>query len=268
MADRSPTQSTDGILLVGHGTREERGVREMLSVARLTAERLPGVAVEPCFLELANPMIADGVERLVALGVRRMTVMPLLLFAAGHAKRDIPRAARKTAARHPDLTVHMALPLGCHDKLVELSARRYQEAIDGHERVPDARTLLLMVGRGSHDPEANSDMARFTRLRWERTPVGWHETCYMAMTRPTLGDALPVVARMGFKRVVVQPHLLFEGELAGRVRRDTNQFAQGHPETEWIVTGHLGPHELLIGAIVDRAGEAARSFNPEPSATA
>ncbi|MEE3220587.1 MAG: CbiX/SirB N-terminal domain-containing protein, partial [Planctomycetota bacterium] len=79
-----------GLLLVGHGTRSSRGRDELLTTANAVGSRME-IVVEPAFLELTEPTIDDAVTRLADRGVRRMTVMPLLLFAAGHAKRDIPR---------------------------------------------------------------------------------------------------------------------------------------------------------------------------------
>jgi sirohydrochlorin cobaltochelatase len=107
-----------------------------------------------------------------------------------------------------------------------------------------------MVGRGSYEAEANAEMAKFARLRWESTPVGWHELCFTAMTRPLLYNALPKVAALGYPRVVVQPHLLFSGELLSRVSHEVAAFAASHPNQEYIVTGQLGVHALLAEAIV------------------
>ena len=49
-------------------------------------------------------------------------------------------------------------------------------------------TLLLMIGRGSHDASANAEAWQFARLRWEAEPVGWLEIGYAAMTEPSLGE--------------------------------------------------------------------------------
>src|SRR5258707_5141020 len=96
-----------GLLLVGHGTRDAAGLDEFAVVV----ERVRVAASEPvegCFLELARPTIGEGLARLVDRGVRRVTVVPVLLFAAGHAKRDIPAAVEEAAARHPEITVRQA----------------------------------------------------------------------------------------------------------------------------------------------------------------
>jgi sirohydrochlorin cobaltochelatase len=128
--------------------------------------------------------------------------------------------------------------------------------------------LLLLVGRGSHDPGANSEMARFSRLRWERQRFGWVETCHLAMTWPSLTEGLATAAALAFPRIVVQPHLLFRGELVSRVCEETAAAAARHPEKEWIIARHLGPHELLIAALAERAGLVERaSTSPIASAT-
>ena len=241
------------MLLVAHGTRDPLGIEQVLTASRQVASLVPDIIVETCFLELAEPTIAEAVDRAVDRGVRRLTVSPLLLLAAGHIKRDIPLAVADAARRHAGLEIRHAPHLGCHEHVLELSALRFREAL-ANQNGDLASTVLLIVGRGSLAPEANSELARFARLRWERTPVGWLETCYTAMTRPLVESALPVVAALPFERVVVQPHLLFEGELMARLRRQVEAFAPRSPIRSWIVTQPLGPHELLARAVIEHSG--------------
>jgi sirohydrochlorin cobaltochelatase len=118
-----------GVLLVGHGTRDQQGLAEFHVTVRQVAEHLPSLAVEPAFLELALPTIAVGFERLVERNKRRIVVAPLLLFAAGHAKQDIPVAIDAVAQKHPGVAWRQAEVLGCHEALIELSALRFQEAL-------------------------------------------------------------------------------------------------------------------------------------------
>jgi sirohydrochlorin cobaltochelatase len=246
----SNSNSERGLLLVGHGTRDPTGIAETFAVASRVAERLLEMVVESCFLELAEPNLSTAVDRCVERGVRELVVSPLLLFAAGHANRDIPQAMAYAAARHPGLALRQSPHLGCHPSLLELSQLRFRE-VAGH--VNPRQTLLLMVGRGSHEPAANSEMAAFSRLRQEQQEVGWVETCFTALASPSLDAALPVVARMGFATIVVQPHLLFAGELSARVRQATDRARLEWPEHEWLCAEPLGPHALLVDAILDRA---------------
>ena len=167
---------------------------------------------------------------------------------------------RRWIAQHtviPSLSCGSSPPLGCHPKLLDLSELRFAEALASCPSVPDAETLLLLVGRGSRDPQANSEMARFSRLRWERRELGWVQTCFTAMTWPSLAEGLAAAALLAKRRIVVQPHLLFAGELLSGVQQETAEAAQRHRDKQWIIAPHLGPHALLIDALVELSAVAA-----------
>ena len=296
----SNQDSAVGLLLVGHGTRDVVGRAELLATSRLVADEWPG-PVEPCFLELAEPTIAAGLARLVERGSQRVVVAPLLLFAAGHAKRDVPDAVAAAALAHPGFKWRQAAHLGCHAAIVELSAMRFREAIDeagsedegifdgsvgevggrdsgaprptvaalGSDRsslTPHPSSLLVLVGRGSLDAAATAEMHQFARLRSECTGVEMIEVCFAAMAEPLLGDCLArLVERRTsdlahIRQVVVEPHLLFAGELLAEIRRTAARYAGRCPEWDWRITEHLGPDDLLAQAIVQRAKEAASDW--------
>ncbi len=243
----------DGWLLVGHGSQEPRGQLDFLATAALVAQRAPGVAIEPGFLEFAQPTIAAGFRTLVARGARRVVVVPALLFAAGHARRDIPAAVAAVAAEHPDVLVEQAEHLGCHEAVIALSKQRYDEALAREPRVPDEHTALVMVGRGSHDESATAEMLRFVELRRAQTPLVHAQACFVAMAEPVLSDALDAVARSGVQRVVVQPHLLFGGALSERIENIVARYAQKHSQVRWLTTACLGPSPLVAEALLQRA---------------
>src|SRR6185369_6737473 len=143
-----------GLLLVGHGTRDEVGLRQFLELAEGLKETLAPQPVESAFLELAQPGIQLGVERLLDRGVNEIVTVPVILFAAGHVKRDIPlQVAAALAARgQADVRQVQVGHLGCHGAIVELSRLRREEADKEIRRQGDKeRELLLLVARGSSD---------------------------------------------------------------------------------------------------------------------
>ena len=246
-----------GVLLVGHGSREPVGVTEFLDTARLVAQRAGQAVVEPCFLEFARPTIDEGYCRLIERGARRVVVVPALLFAAGHGRRDIPAAVAAVAAKNLAVSVQQVACLGCHEAILELSKLRYEWTLSGRPHVPYERTALILVGRGSHDPEATSEMLEFVRLRHELTPAAHARVAFLAMAEPALDAVLDNVARFDVSRVVVQPHLLFGGVFVRRVEEMVHTCRQRLPQIEWLLSGHLGPADLLAAALVDRAASAA-----------
>jgi sirohydrochlorin cobaltochelatase len=280
-------QNRRGLLLVGHGTGDERGLAEFQSVAAQVAELATEYHVEPCYLEIAQPDIPTAVQRLLDTGVRELTVAPLLLFAAGHALRDIPAAVesvvsrqwpvasgQKTEGGNQESDISFPIPhstfsiliqqlpaLECHPKIVELSAQRFNEALAGQPIVEPADSLLLLVGRGSSYPSAIAEMQRFAKLRTELTPVGQVECCFVAIAKPTLAEGLELAAKSKFRRIVVQPHLLFAGQVldeigqavAGHKAEGGRRKAEGFDSQEWILAPQLGPSPLVAEAVLDIA---------------
>jgi len=261
-----------GLLLVGHGTRDEQGLAEFHDLARHVTALAGGFLVEPCFLELAQPDIPAAIERLVNRGVRQIILAPLMLFAAGHAKRDIPRAVEEALRIHgsalgvqpqappgdlsPTLAVTYLPALECNQQILDLSRQRFDEALADKPKIDPAETLLILVARGSSSPEATAMMHRFAALRGESTPVARVEVCFVAKAQPGLESALAGAAQSRFHRIIVQPHLLFTGQVLEEVRHAASAAAASSRDAlkrQWIVTQHLGPSPLVARAIAEAA---------------
>jgi sirohydrochlorin ferrochelatase len=124
-----------------------------------------------------------------------------------------------------------------------------------------AHTCLLLVGRGSHDDSATAEMHEFARLRQqgletaarqEPRPLVKVEVAFLAMAHPLLQKQLAKLVCQGYRRVIVQPHLLFYGELVESIERQVAEMAAGQPDTTWIVTPPLAD----LPGIVTRATES------------
>lgn len=254
-------------MLIGHGTRQSAGREEFLEAVELVRRRLPQKNIEPAFLELCEPDIPTAMSRLVSAGATRIVAHPVLLFAAGHARRDIPEALAVAASQHPHVEVRQAPHLGCHPALIELSKQRFLEAFAECDvqapgsaetpagvPAPSRRVGWLMVGRGSSDASALAEMQAFVDLRLRQTPVFRAETCFLAVAQPRLEEAIERMAESDATHVVVQPHLLFFGELMAHVRAAV-EAAQRRGDKVWRAADHLGPAPQLVEAICGRCAE-------------
>jgi sirohydrochlorin cobaltochelatase len=244
------------VLFVGHGSRDPEGTQEFLNIVDLFRAHDPERVVECGFLEFARPVIGDGVRRCVERGARTVAVLPGMLMAAGHAKNDIPSEIHEARRLHPDVSFHYGRHLHLHPNIVQLCRLRIEEAERAAAPAERNDTLLLVVGRGSSDPDANADVAKLARLLWEGMGFGWGAACYIGVTTPLLPEALARCHRMGFRRVVVFPFFLFTGVLEKRIRRQTEDFGREHPDSEYLCAGYLNVHPLLFDAFAERAEEA------------
>jgi sirohydrochlorin cobaltochelatase len=244
------------ILFVGHGSRDPEGTEEFTRLVDLYRQSTPDQIVELGFLEFARPVIEEGIARCVDRGARTITVLPGMLMAAGHAKNDIPSEIHEARRRYPDVVFHYGRHLHLHSKILELSRLRLEEVERRAVARPRADTLLLVVGRGSSDPDANADVGKVARILSEGMGYGWSAACYIGVTTPLLPEALDRCRRMGFGRIIVFPFFLFTGVLEKRIRSITQEFAALHAGTEFLCSEYLNVHPLLRDVFAERAHEA------------
>ena len=251
-----------GIMVCGHGSRDGQAVEEFQAVAQGLRERMPEHETEWGFLEFATPIIRDGLDALRTKGFRKVLAVPGMLFAAGHAKNDIPSVLNTYQAQHPDMDICYGRELGIDLKLIRAAGERVKAAVtEAGDHVSRHETLLVVVGRGASDPDANSNVAKVMRLLWEGLGFGWGETAYSGVTFPLVEPALERAVRLGFKRIIVFPYFLFTGILVQRIYDHTDLVAARHPEIEFVKAPYLNDHPLVLDAFRDRVQEILEGQN-------
>ncbi|GAB6187096.1 sirohydrochlorin chelatase [Thermopirellula anaerolimosa] len=263
---RDSTQDV-GVLLVGHGTREPSGIEQTWELCRLVETSLRhrgfGGAFALAFLELAQPSIAAALPVVRDGAIRRLIVAPLMLFAAGHVRRDIPHEVRTALGDHRLPAVRYLDAFNDDPAVLRLSLRRERDALGLPPDRDDAteETYYLFVARGNRDPEALAATRRVLELRARQSRRRHYGLAYLAMARPTLDEALDRAARGPWHRVIVQPHLLFRGLLERELRAKVAQRAQQRPDITWVVTDVLGPDSTLADSL---AANISAAITPQP----
>jgi sirohydrochlorin cobaltochelatase len=248
------TPPPPALLIAGHGTRDTAGAEAFRSFVRELGRRHPELPVAGGFIELSAPPLGEAVASLVEQGVRRFAAVPLMLVSAGHAKGDIPAALTREKERHPGISYTYGRPLGPHPALLNVLERRLDEALGSAGDRADVTVLL--VGRGSTDPDANAEVHKAARLLWEGRGYAGVETAFVSLAAPDVPSGLDRCARLGAGRIVVLPYFLFTGILPDRVRRQTEDWAAAHPEVEVRSADVIGPEPELLDLVWERYEEA------------
>jgi sirohydrochlorin cobaltochelatase len=241
------------LLIVGHGSRDPRGAREFHELVALVKERNPALSVEGGFIELSRPPISECVNRLAGGGARNIAAVPLMLLAAGHTKDDIPATLVREKMSHPEVGFEYGRALGIRPELLELIDEKISAAVPEDEK---EETAILVVGRGSSDPDANSDLFKVSRLFYEGRPYPMVETAYVSMTPPSIHEGLERLKRLGAKKIAVFSYFLFTGVLEGRIRHQSEEFNGENPGLAISYVGYFGPHEKVVDLVMDRYREA------------
>lgn len=161
------------ILYIAHGSRVKAGVEQAVTFLQRVQQEIHVSIQEICFLELATPTIAEGIESCIRKGATAIAVMPILLLAAQHAKQDIPKEVAKAQKQYPSVKFTYGEPLGIHERLIDSLQARIIE-----KQQPKFDASVLLIGRGSSDSAVKRDLAKIAAKLRTKYHYKVVDTCF------------------------------------------------------------------------------------------
>ena len=150
-------------------------------------------------------------------GATEIIAIPVFLLAAGHVKNDIPFELQKLNDQYPHIKVTYGNPFGVSRTLIKSIYKG-----SGIEEYKNKVTLLL-VARGSSDPETLQDINRIVTLfQAEEKLIKWKFV--LAAAEPKFEDKLKEVVEREEEHIVVLPYLLFTGLLMKHIEKEVRQY--------------------------------------------
>lgn len=234
-----------GILYISHGTRVQQGVQEAVALIEKVKQRIPVSFQEITFLEITSPSVDKGIHRLIEKGVRHIIVIPVLLLAAGHYYRDIPRILNQFRQQYPHIDITLGEPLGVQQRLVEILNDKIEET----SIYDKSRAKLILVGRGSDYKQTQQDMNTIRSTLLKISDISDIEISYLAVKAPRFEAVLTRCIQEGHQDIIVVPYLWFTGRLTYYIRRTLEKV--DYPGNI-IQCRPLGNHPNIVAALEDR----------------
>lgn len=111
----------NALLLVAHGSRREQSNEEVRELARTLhgrcGEHFP--IIHAGFLELADPLIPQGLQKCIDAGASKVTVLPYFLNTGRHVAEDIPGII-DDFRKKTSVEINIAPHLGASDMMLDL----------------------------------------------------------------------------------------------------------------------------------------------------
>jgi len=110
------------LLVIAHGSRRQQSNEEV----KVIAEKLKSTCsdeypiIHPAFLELAEPLIPDGIKNCVDDGATEIIILPYFLNSGRHVIEDIPDIVNSTITDYPNVNVKLAKHLGASDLMMDI----------------------------------------------------------------------------------------------------------------------------------------------------
>ncbi|MDE5412167.1 sirohydrochlorin chelatase [Alkalihalobacterium chitinilyticum] len=245
----------NAILFIGHGTKKREGNEQLLQFVESMKGDIPYPIVETCFLEFSTPTIREGIKRCVDQGATKVGLVPMMFFSAGHAKIHIPVEIDEAKAMYPHVEFNYGRPIGVHDKVFDILQSRLLDVGFSNDKGKEEVGILL-VGRGSSDADANSELYKIGRLLSEKLEMVNVELSFIGVTSPTVEEGVARSIKLGVKKIYIIPYFFFTGILMDRMVEKLQSFQVEYPELQFSMTEFFGFHPILKTIFVERAQEA------------
>lgn len=241
-----------GILYISHGSRMAEATAEAVTCITGVKEQVDVPLQEICFLELAEPDVEQGIEKLVNQGASKIAVVPVLLLSAGHYYKDIPEQLTQTRKKYPAITFTYGQPLGVQDRFIHVLLERIAET----NTSVDQGSKILLVGRGSRNPQTKTDMETVRTKLQKNLSGGRVDCCFLAACDPSFEHQLDASLKEGCSKLFIVPYLWFTGVLMHSIQQKVQE--QAKIDTNIIVCRQLGDHPIMKRALEQRVYEAVR----------
>ena len=110
------------LLLVAHGSRRKQSNDEVVILAdklKNNCSEHYGI-IHAGFLELAEPLIPEGIQKCVDDGAKSIIVLPYFLNSGRHVTEDIPNIVNDTKSHFPNIEIKIAPHLGASPLMMDL----------------------------------------------------------------------------------------------------------------------------------------------------
>ncbi|MFW0791849.1 sirohydrochlorin chelatase [Gordonia sp. CPCC 205333] len=229
------------LLLVAHGSRDERFAATAEQVRAAVAGRLPGAPVELSYLDLNAPLVGDV---LTDIGTRGddVVVVPLLFGDGYHSRFDLPAIISAARRQQVSLRANQTPVIGDTTLVPALAARLSEAGLSADDGV-----LMCAVGSSDAGSDAQARCRATELSAYLQLSVEVVFATKLGESDVELHSAIARLESAGAGRIVFSPYFLSAGLLTERV---VGKLVHCRPDS--LIAAPVGDHPALIDAVTSR----------------
>lgn len=191
--------------------------------------------LETGVFSLQRQILAFG-ERVQAMGVTTLRIVPLFLLGGNHVLRDLPAEVSQAQRQSPRLTLDLTPHIGSHPAIKALVHSKFQAV---------SPEFPLLLAHGSRQRRSNQPVETLAE------EIGG-ATAYWSIA-PDLETRIIQLIQAGVQELAVLPYFLFNGTITDAITRHAEALAERFPKLRIHLLPALGPCPQLARIVVDLA---------------
>jgi sirohydrochlorin ferrochelatase len=227
----------EGILYIAHGSQKGEKNEALRKFVEALHEQVGSqIPYRTAFLEHTAENIENEANALIAQGVDHLIAVPLLLFAATHALKDIPNEIEAVRQKHPEVVFYFADTFGHRAGTGDILRERIETALQAwtknlsnvqinqesqelkklpNEGLPAGNSVCIVVSHGTKrypTPQVQleqicASLEAQVKIKVLPANIRGHEPFLL----------LAVDAMKSYDHLIVVPFFMFEGHLVDEI---------------------------------------------------
>lgn len=227
------------ILLVSRGSDDEEGNQEVMVFLEHWRKMNPQSSFELCFIEFADVLLEEGLEN-AAKKAKRVIVVPLLLNAEERVKTSISAGLAEVRQQYPEVEFSMLDHGVAAEVMLKILKRSLQKVLI-NMLVPDPKTTgVILLGEGTLDRVANSEIAKLARWLFEETEHELIDIAFTDIAYPRLESVVQRQVKLGMTQIAILPYYLFTDTLIKRMGKQLERLQVQYPQISLGLGHYLG----------------------------
>lgn len=240
----------NGVLYIAHGSQKREKNQALGVFVHALHEQVGShIPYRIAFLEHDEETIDKGASSMIQQGVTHVITVPLLLFAATHALRDIPNEIAEVKNKFPEIEFQFGDTFGHRAGTVQILEERIQQAIiqEGLTESKDGTACILIAHGTKRYPTPQQQLEEIADHLQEQLQIKIFPTNIRGR-EPFL--PVTIEAMNAFQNVIILPFFMFNGHLVDEIHEKLKA-ATLHRFDQLIMTETLDFDERMIPDIVE-----------------
>lgn len=242
------------IMICGDASQDGADAQAFQQLSETLSKNLQGHDVAYGLMDADGTSIHAGLTDLKMRGAKKIICLPGMLFTPADVKSALPNILNAFDVENPEIDVTLGKDLGIDPKMLLAAQARVLETMPDTDAMGD--TVLVIVGAGAADAEANGHIAKMARLLWEGMGFAWTEVCYSGDVFPSVNQVIQQTVKLPYKKILVLPYFLLAGQAVEGIYAAVDNAATSYPEHTFITAQPLGVQRHLIETMVERVHQA------------
>ena len=236
----------NAILLCYHGSKNLDGRRDTKKLTKIFEKKINSELIKYGYLQNAKPNISSQISLLLKKKIKKITIIPGMLFPGNHVVKDIPKIVNKFKKKN--------LKINIHPPLISLKGffRLIQKNIHSKIRTirKDNKTCLILIASNTLNKIAISQMNIILKKISARYHIKNSKIIMIGSKSTFLKKKLLELNKEGISQFIIVPLLLFRGELLKNCINVTNYFKDPKKKINCILLPHLKNYNEISNYLI------------------